>query len=58
LERIRFKLECESDQRIRQPIRALESPGLTHRFALTAGVRDVEDRCLIQEFFREKRRLL
>ena len=37
-------------------IRALESPGLNHRFAVTAGVLEDECRALIQEFFREKRR--
>lgn len=37
-------------------IRALESPGLNHRFTVTAGV--LEDACreVIQQFFREKRR--
>ena len=37
-------------------IRALESPGLNHRFAVTAGVLEDECRAIIQEFFREKRR--
>jgi len=37
-------------------IRALESPGLNHRFAVTPGVREAECRDLIQSFFREKRR--
>lgn len=37
-------------------VRALESPGLNHRFAVTAGVREEECRELIQEFFRAKRR--
>jgi tRNA(adenine34) deaminase len=37
-------------------MRALESPGLNHRFAVTAGVLDEECRAVIQEFFREKRR--
>ena len=34
---------------------ALESPGLNHRFVVTAGVRDEECRSLVQEFFRDKR---
>jgi tRNA(adenine34) deaminase len=38
-------------------IRALESPGLNHRFAVTAGVLEEECRSIIQEFFRERRRL-
>jgi tRNA(adenine34) deaminase len=37
-------------------VRALEIPGLNHRFAVTGGVLDAECRELIQEFFREKRR--
>jgi tRNA(adenine34) deaminase len=39
-------------------VRALESPGLNHRFVVTSGV--LEDRCreLVQEFFRGKRRAL
>jgi tRNA(adenine34) deaminase len=37
-------------------VRALESPGLNHRFAVTSGVREAECRDLIQSFFREKRR--
>jgi tRNA(adenine34) deaminase len=36
-------------------IRALEAPGLNHRFAVTGGVREEECRGLVQEFFREKR---
>ena len=36
---------------------ALDIPGLNHRFAVTGGVREEEARELIQEFFREKRRL-
>ena len=36
---------------------ALDTPGLNHRFAVTGGVREEEARELIQEFFREKRRL-
>ena len=35
---------------------ALESPGLNHRFAVTAGVLADECRAIIQEFFRQKRR--
>src|SRR4026207_1259426 len=37
--------------------RALETPGLTHRFDVAGGVRDEAARELIQQFFREKRRL-
>ena len=37
-------------------IKALESPGLNHRFAVTAGILDDECRAIIQEFFRQKRR--
>lgn len=37
-------------------LRALESPGLNHRFVVTAGVLEDECRSIIQEFFREKRR--
>ena len=36
-------------------IRALDSPGLNHRFAVTSGVLEEECRSLVQEFFREKR---
>ena len=36
---------------------ALETPGLNHRFAVEGGVREAAARELIQEFFREKRRL-
>ena len=36
-------------------VRALETPGLNHRFAVTSGVREEECRALIQEFFRERR---
>ena len=36
--------------------RALETPGLNHRFAVTAGVLEAECRELIQMFFRAKRR--
>ena len=35
--------------------RALETPGVNHRFAVTGGVRGDEARQLLQEFFREKR---
>ena len=35
--------------------RALETPGLNHRFAVTAGVLEADCRALIQEFFRDKR---
>jgi tRNA(adenine34) deaminase len=37
-------------------LKALESPGLNHRFAVTAGVLEDECRSIIQEFFRDKRR--
>jgi tRNA(adenine34) deaminase len=37
-------------------IRALDMPGLNHRFAVSAGVRESECRELMQEFFRDKRR--
>jgi len=37
-------------------IRALESPGLNHRFAVTGGVLEEQCRTLVQEFFRAKRR--
>jgi tRNA(adenine34) deaminase len=37
--------------------RALETPGLNHRFEFVGGVREDAARELIQEFFREKRRL-
>src|SRR5512138_3164024 len=37
--------------------RTLETPGLNHRFAVTAGVREDAARELIQQFFRDKRRL-
>ena len=36
-------------------IRALESPGLNHRFTFTGGVREEECRTLVQQFFRERR---
>jgi tRNA(Arg) A34 adenosine deaminase TadA len=35
--------------------RALETPGLNHRFNVTGGVRADEARELVQQFFREKR---
>jgi tRNA(adenine34) deaminase len=38
-------------------VRGLETPGLNHRFELSGGVREEAARELIQEFFREKRRL-
>ena len=37
--------------------RALETPGLNHRFEFAGGVREEAARELIQEFFRQKRRL-
>lgn len=36
--------------------RALETPGLNHRFSVQGGVCEGAARALIQEFFREKRR--
>ena len=38
-------------------LKALESPGLNHRFTVTAGVLEDECRAIIQEFFKEKRRV-
>ena len=38
-------------------VRALETPGLNHRFEVIAGVGEEAARELIQQFFREKRRL-
>ena len=38
-------------------VRALDTPGLNHRFRVIGGVREEEARGLIQEFFREKRRV-
>ena len=38
-------------------VRALETPGLNHRFDVTGGVREEAARELIQQFFREKRRV-
>jgi tRNA(adenine34) deaminase len=37
-------------------VRALEQPGLNHRFAVTGGVLEAECRSLIQKFFWDKRR--
>jgi tRNA(Arg) A34 adenosine deaminase TadA len=37
-------------------VRALEQPGLNHRFAVTGGVLEVECRTIIQKFFWNKRR--
>ena len=37
-------------------VRALEQPGLNHRFAVTGGVLEAECRTIIQKFFWEKRR--
>jgi tRNA(adenine34) deaminase len=37
--------------------RALETPGLNHRFDVAGGVREDAARELIQRFFQEKRRL-
>lgn len=37
-------------------LKALESPGLNHRFLVTAGVLEDECRSILQEFFRERRR--
>lgn len=36
-------------------LRALEAPGLNHRFAVTGGVLEDECRELIQSFFRDRR---
>jgi tRNA(adenine34) deaminase len=36
-------------------LRALDSPGLNHRFTVTAGVLEEDCRELMQEFFRGKR---
>lgn len=38
-------------------MRALESPGLNHRFSVTAGVGEEACRELMQRFFQERRRL-
>jgi tRNA(adenine34) deaminase len=37
-------------------LRALDSAGLNHRFTFVSGVREVECRELIRQFFRDKRR--
>jgi tRNA(adenine34) deaminase len=37
-------------------MKALESPGLNHRFAVTGGVLEDDCRAILQEFFRGKRR--
>jgi tRNA(adenine34) deaminase len=37
-------------------VRALEQPGLNHRFAVTGGVLEAECRTLMQKFFWDKRR--
>src|SRR5688572_17116128 len=37
-------------------MRALETPGLNHHFAVTGAVREPECRELVQAFFRERRR--
>ena len=37
-------------------LKALESPGLNHRFLVTPGVLEDECRSILQEFFRQKRR--
>jgi tRNA(adenine34) deaminase len=37
-------------------IRALESPGLNHRFTFSGGVMEAECRGVVQAFFRGKRR--
>jgi tRNA(adenine34) deaminase len=37
-------------------VRALELPGLNHRFVVTGGVLEVECRSIIQRFFWDKRR--
>ena len=37
--------------------RALETPGLNHRFDVAGGVREETAREVIQQFFREKRRV-
>lgn len=39
-------------------VRALELPGLNHRFAVTGGVLEEECRELIQAFFRDRRRTM
>jgi len=37
--------------------RALDTPGLNHRFDVAGGIREETARELIQQFFREKRRV-
>ena len=37
-------------------VKALESPGLNHRFEITSGVLEEDCRAIIQEFFRNRRR--
>jgi tRNA(adenine34) deaminase len=37
--------------------RALELPGLNHRFAVTGGILEEEVRQLLQDFFQERRRV-
>ncbi len=37
-------------------VRALELPGLNHRFEVTGGVLEEPCRLIVQEFFRERRR--
>jgi tRNA(adenine34) deaminase len=37
-------------------VRALDQPGLNHRFAITGGVLELECRTLIQKFFWDRRR--
>jgi tRNA(adenine34) deaminase len=37
-------------------MRALEAPGVNHRFVVTGGVREEACRSLIQQFFAERRR--
>ncbi len=38
-------------------VRALDQPGLNHRFDVTGGILEAECRAIVQEFFREKRRV-
>jgi tRNA(adenine34) deaminase len=37
-------------------VRALDTPGLNHRFEVTGGLREDEARALIQRFFQARRR--
>jgi tRNA(adenine34) deaminase len=39
-------------------LRALETPGLNHRFAVTGGLLESQARELLQEFFRGRRHAL